>query len=66
MYGDIESQKLGFSNLHLLLQGDNGTLYEMVRSRGALTHIVQRPSHPVGLSFSSSSPSPLFLHVSSL
>jgi hypothetical protein len=69
MYGDIESQKLGFSNLHLLLQGDNGTLYEMVRLRGALTHIVQRLSHPVGLSSSSSSsssPSPLFHHVSSL
>jgi hypothetical protein len=63
-YGDIESQKLGFSNLHLLLQGDNGTLYEMVRSRGVLTHIVQRLSNPVGLSSFSSSPSPHSLHVS--
>jgi hypothetical protein len=63
MYGDIESQKLGFSNLHLLLQGDNGTLYEMVRSRGALTHIVQRLSHLVGLSSFSSSPFAHSLHV---
>jgi hypothetical protein len=44
-----DCQQIGFDNLRLLLQGDDGSLYEMVRSTGALKHIVQCLSHPVCL-----------------
>jgi hypothetical protein len=50
MSSDIESQKIGFNNLHLLLQEDADTLYEMVRSTGALKHIAQCLAHPVDFS----------------
>jgi hypothetical protein len=49
-----DSQQIGFDNLRLLLHGDDGSLYEMVRSTGALKHIVQCLSHPVCLTISSS------------
>jgi ankyrin repeat protein len=47
MSSDIDSQKIGFDNLHLLLQQDDGTLFEMIRSTGALKRITQSLSNPV-------------------
>jgi hypothetical protein len=53
-----DSQRIGFHNLLLLLQWNDGSLYKMIRSTGALKHIVQCLSHPVGVSPLSSSAHP--------
>jgi hypothetical protein len=46
---DVESQKIGFDNLYFLREVNVSPHFEMIRSSGALSHMVQCLTHPVSL-----------------